>query len=36
MTDARWTAFADMAKAQGVYPKTLDATKAYTLAFSPK
>ena len=36
MTDARWTAFSDMAKAQGVYPKTLDARKAYTLAFSPK
>lgn len=36
MTDARWMAFSDMAKAQGVYPKTLDARKAYTLAFSPK
>jgi NitT/TauT family transport system substrate-binding protein len=33
MTDARWAQFADMAIAQGVYPKTLDAKKAYTLDF---
>ena len=36
MTDARWKAFADMAAAQGVYPKTLDPKKAYTLQFAPK
>ncbi len=36
MTDARWKTFTDMAIAQGVYPKTLDPKKAYTLAFSPK
>ncbi|HEX5377535.1 MAG TPA: ABC transporter substrate-binding protein [Phenylobacterium sp.] len=33
MTDARWAAFAEMAVAQGVYPKTLDFRKAYTLDF---
>jgi len=33
MTDARWKAFAEMAIAQGVYPKDLDYTKAYTLDF---
>ena len=33
MTDARWKAFAEMAIAQGVYPKGLDYTKAYTLDF---
>ncbi|WP_374571618.1 ABC transporter substrate-binding protein [Phenylobacterium sp.] len=33
MTDARWTEFADMAKSQGVYPKTLDPKSAYTLQF---
>lgn len=33
MTDARWTAFFDMAAAQGVYPKSLDPKRAYTLAF---
>jgi len=33
MTDARWDAFFKMASAQGVYPKTLDAKKAYTLQF---
>ena len=36
MTDARWKTFSDMAVAQGVYPKTLDPNKAYTLAFVPK
>ena len=33
MTDARWAAFAKMAVEQGVYPKTLDVSKAYTLQF---
>jgi NitT/TauT family transport system substrate-binding protein len=33
MTDARWAEFATMAVSQGVYPKTLDAKKAYTLDF---
>ena len=33
MTDGRWKAFAEMAIAQGVYPKDLDYTKAYTLDF---
>ncbi len=36
MTDARWKAFFDVASAQGVYPKTLDYKRAYTLQFSPK
>lgn len=36
MSDARWKTFFDMAAAQGVYPKTLDPKKAYTLEFSPK
>jgi NitT/TauT family transport system substrate-binding protein len=36
MTDARWKAFFDMAAAQGVYPKTLDPKKAYTLEFLAK
>lgn len=36
MTDARWKAFFDVAAAQGVYPKTLDPKRAYTLQFSPK
>jgi NitT/TauT family transport system substrate-binding protein len=36
MTDARWKTFFDMAAAQGVYPKTLDPHKAYTLRFSPR
>jgi NitT/TauT family transport system substrate-binding protein len=36
MTDARWKAFADMAVSQGVYPKTLDPKRAYTLQFSPR
>jgi NitT/TauT family transport system substrate-binding protein len=34
MTEARWKAFAEMAIAQGVYPKTLDYTKAYSLGFA--
>jgi NitT/TauT family transport system substrate-binding protein len=34
MTDARWKTFFDMAAAQGVYPKTLDPHKAYTLRFA--
>ena len=33
MTDARWAAFYEMATAQGVYPKTLDYRRAYTLQF---
>ena len=33
MTDARWRTFFDMAAAQGVYPKTLDYKRAYTLQF---
>jgi NitT/TauT family transport system substrate-binding protein len=33
MTEARWAEFATMATSQGVYPKTLDAKKAYTLDF---
>ena len=33
MTDGRWKTFAEMAIAQGVYPKGLDYTKAYTLDF---
>jgi NitT/TauT family transport system substrate-binding protein len=33
MTDARWRTFFDMAAGQGVYPKTLDYKKAYTLQF---
>ncbi|MFI4964929.1 MAG: ABC transporter substrate-binding protein [Caulobacterales bacterium] len=36
MTDARWKAFFDMASATGVYPKTLDFKKAYTLQFVGK
>ena len=36
MTDARWKTFFDMAAAQGVYPKTLDPKKAYTLEFVGK
>lgn len=36
MTDARWAAFAEMAKAQGVYPAKLDPKRAYTLQFVPK
>lgn len=33
MTDARWKEFFDMASSQGVYPKTLDYQRAYTLQF---
>jgi len=33
MTDARWTEFFNMAAEQGVYPKTLDYKKAYSLEF---
>jgi NitT/TauT family transport system substrate-binding protein len=33
MTDARWQTFFDMASGQGVYPKTLDYKRAYTLRF---
>ncbi|WP_411288242.1 ABC transporter substrate-binding protein [Phenylobacterium sp.] len=33
MTDARWKTFFDMASSQGVYPKTLDYRRAYTLQF---
>ena len=36
MTDARWTTFFDMAAGQGVYPKTLDPKRAYTLQFVGK
>jgi NitT/TauT family transport system substrate-binding protein len=33
MTDARWHSFFDFAVADGLYPKDLDVTKAYTLQF---
>ena len=33
MTDARWQAFFDMASGQGLYPKTLDYKKGYSLQF---
>jgi NitT/TauT family transport system substrate-binding protein len=33
MTDARWKEFFDTMSNAGVYPKTLDYTKAYTLKF---
>jgi NitT/TauT family transport system substrate-binding protein len=36
MTDARWKTFFDMAAGQGVYPKTLDYKRAYTLQFLGK
>jgi NitT/TauT family transport system substrate-binding protein len=36
MTDARWNAFFNVASQQGVYPKTLDWRRAYTLEFAPK
>jgi NitT/TauT family transport system substrate-binding protein len=36
MTDARWQTFFDMAAGQGVYPKTLDYKRAYTLQFVGK
>ena len=35
MTDQRWAAFFAVATAEGVYPKTLDYRRAYTLAFLP-
>ncbi|MDP3117575.1 MAG: ABC transporter substrate-binding protein [Phenylobacterium sp.] len=35
MTEARWTEFLEMAKAQGVYPADLDGASAYTLDFLP-
>jgi NitT/TauT family transport system substrate-binding protein len=34
MTDARWKAFFDMASSQGVYPRTLDYKRGYTLQFA--
>ncbi|MBX3482449.1 ABC transporter substrate-binding protein [Phenylobacterium sp.] len=36
MSDARWQAFFDVASGQGVYPRTLDWKRAYTLQFVPK
>ena len=36
MTNARWQTFFDMAAGQGVYPKTLDYRRAYTLQFLGK
>lgn len=33
MTDTRWREFFDVAAGQGVYPKTLDPKRAYTLQF---
>jgi NitT/TauT family transport system substrate-binding protein len=33
MTDARWKAFTEFATAAGIYPKTIDYKKAYTLRF---
>jgi NitT/TauT family transport system substrate-binding protein len=33
MSDARWQAFFAVMSAQGLYPKDLDAKKAYTLRF---
>lgn len=36
MTDADWTAFVAAGVSQGLYPKTLDPKKAYTLQFVPK
>lgn len=35
MSEARWTEFLEMAKAQGVYPADLEAASAYTLDFLP-
>jgi NitT/TauT family transport system substrate-binding protein len=35
MTDARWADFFKMAVDQGLYPKTLDYKRGYTLAFLP-
>ena len=36
MTDARWKMFFDTMASEGLYPKTLDYKKAYTLQFLPK
>lgn len=36
MTDARWRTFFDMAAGAGVYPKTMDYKKGYTLQFLGK
>lgn len=36
MSDARWGEFFEVASDQGVYPKTMDYKKAYTLQFLPK
>ncbi len=36
MTDARWQTFFDMASRAGVYPKTMDYKRAYTLQFQGK
>jgi NitT/TauT family transport system substrate-binding protein len=36
MTDARWKMFFDTMASEGLYPKTLDYKKAYTLKFLPK
>jgi NitT/TauT family transport system substrate-binding protein len=36
MTDARWKTFFDMASGQGVYPRSLDPKRAYTLQFVGK
>jgi NitT/TauT family transport system substrate-binding protein len=36
MTDARWMEFFDMAVSTGIYPKTLDYKRAYTLQFLGK
>ena len=36
MTEADWQAFFDAGVAQGLYPKTLDYHRAYTLQFAPK
>ena len=35
MTDARWSDFFQMASGHGIYPKTLDYHRAYTLQFQP-
>jgi NitT/TauT family transport system substrate-binding protein len=35
MTDARWADFFQMASTHGIYPKTLDYHRAYTLQFQP-
>lgn len=36
MTDARWAEFFRVASSQGVFPRTLDPKKAYTLEFLPR